>query len=122
MATIMATDNSPDEVELPLRYIQVTALRWVLLTKSLYPPVVTGAPDRRGVTHCCFPSGGGRSLVPTQSTPRLPGRGGSELRTHRGEPRNLSNLHVGLSRAFEAAASREPLVEAGTELRTVNPI
>ena len=92
MATIMATDNSPDEVELPLRYIQVTALRWVLLTKSLYPPVVTGAPDRRGVTHCCFPSGGGRSLVPTQSTSRLPGRGGSELRTHTGESRAIFQI------------------------------
>ena len=107
----------------------------------------TSSQTGEGVTHCCFPSGGGRSLVPTQSTSRLPGRGGSELRTHTGESRAIFfNLHVGLSRAFsisnltsswldylhvelsrafcafEAAASCETLVGAGTELRTINPI
>ena len=123
----------------------------------------TSSQTGEGVTHCCFPSGGGRSLVPTQSTSRLPGRG-SELRTHRGEPRNLfqpplwtltsylpspdnkeilhSNVldsHVPfLFRTSHQAgsttstvdshvpckqlASREPLVGAGTELRTVNPV
>ena len=49
----------------------------------------TSSQTGEGVTHCCFPSGGGRSLVPTQSTSRLPGRG-SELRTHTGESRAKS--------------------------------